>query len=318
MTRSEERRTANPELGRLERINVRQAWDHEAHQFTPWLSENLAQLSDALNIDLELEGTEMRVSPSDPFRADIVARIPQDDTRVLIENQLKDANLQHLGQVLAYLAGLEAKIVVWIATGFREPHLSAIRWLNEHTASPFAFFAVQLEVVRIGESKPAPVFKVLERPNEWERQVENTATKEKGWVRKFREDFWAHFTARHPDAPGLRAGWAGKTARRLVDEETDIYVVQFLAQKRIGVYLTGGRGKTKEDVWPQVEPYIDLLQEALADEPVRIHSKTHLCITELKIDSQDRKNWDRMADWLHSRRVIYEQVFRRDGSDPMA
>lgn len=44
---------------------------------------------------------------------------------MLIENQLERANLQHLGQLLAYLAGLEAKVVIWVATGFDEPHLSA-------------------------------------------------------------------------------------------------------------------------------------------------------------------------------------------------
>ena len=66
------------------------------------------RLSAELSIeDLELEGTEVTVGP---YRADIVARIPQDGSGVLIENQLEHANLQHLGQVLAYLAGLEAKI----------------------------------------------------------------------------------------------------------------------------------------------------------------------------------------------------------------
>ena len=50
---------------------------------------------------------------------------------VLIENQLEEADL-HLGQVLAYLAGLEAQIVVWVAKD--EAHLSAVRWLNEHTS----------------------------------------------------------------------------------------------------------------------------------------------------------------------------------------
>ena len=30
---------------------------------------------------------------------------------------------------------LDAKIVVWIAKGFRDEHLSAIRWLNEHISS---------------------------------------------------------------------------------------------------------------------------------------------------------------------------------------
>ena len=126
------------ELGVLEHVDVREVWRHEAQDFTPWLAENLDKLSAILDVDLEREGVEVHVGP---YRADIAARIPQDDTRVLIENQLDEANLQHLGQVLAYLAGLDAKIVVWIAAGFNEAHLSAIRWLNEHTADPFAVCA---------------------------------------------------------------------------------------------------------------------------------------------------------------------------------
>ena len=150
-----------PKLGTLERVDVRQAWSHEAHNFTPWLADNLDRLSNQLGIELELEGTEVYVGP---YRADIVARVPQSDDLVLIENQLEDANLQHLGQVLAYLAGLEAKIVVWIAKGFRDEHLSAIRWLNEYTASPFAFFAVKVGVVQIGDSPFAPVFRCTRTP----------------------------------------------------------------------------------------------------------------------------------------------------------
>ena len=145
------------------------AWSHEAYDFTPWLAENLERLSVELGLELELEGQEVDVGS---YRADIVARVPQTDDRVLIENQLEFADLQHLGQVLAYLAGLEAKIVVWIAKGFRDEHISAIRWLNEHTVDPFAFFAVQVGVVQIGNSELAPVFEVLERPTEWDRQVQ--------------------------------------------------------------------------------------------------------------------------------------------------
>ena len=126
-------------LGTLERVDVRKAWPHEAMDFTPWLAENLNRLAAELGLELELEDTEKHVGP---YRADIVARVPLTDDRVLIENQLEWANLQHLGQVLAYLAGLEAKIVVWIATGFLDEHRTAIRWLNEHTVGGFAFFAV--------------------------------------------------------------------------------------------------------------------------------------------------------------------------------
>lgn len=41
-----------PNLGQLQRINLREAWKNEATDFTPWLaqSENLNQLTDALGL----------------------------------------------------------------------------------------------------------------------------------------------------------------------------------------------------------------------------------------------------------------------------
>ncbi|WP_172820809.1 hypothetical protein [Cyanobium sp. NIES-981] len=126
-------------LGTLESVDLREAWSHEAHSFTPWLAENLDRLSQAIGIPLELEGQEVSVST---FSADILARNPQDDGLILIENQLEITDHNHLGQILTYLAGLEAKIVVWIAKEFPDPHLSAVRWLNDHTVEPLSFFAV--------------------------------------------------------------------------------------------------------------------------------------------------------------------------------
>lgn len=137
------------QFGRLQDLPLREAWKHEALQFTPWLAENLDHLSEAIGIPLEMTGTEVAV---DTFSADILARNPMDDTVVLIENQLEQTDHTHLGQIMTYLAGLDAHTVVWIAPAFREPHLSAIRWLNEHTADGFSFFAVKARVVRIGDS----------------------------------------------------------------------------------------------------------------------------------------------------------------------
>ncbi len=132
-------------LGTLEDAELRDVWRNEAHNFTPWLAENLDCLSEVLGIELVYVDTEVGIGPN-RFRADIVARDPLDNI-VLIENQLDDADLQHLGQVLAYLAGLNANTVIWIARRFDEAYLSAIRWLNDHTAAPFAFLAIQIRVV---------------------------------------------------------------------------------------------------------------------------------------------------------------------------
>ena len=97
------------------------------------------------------------------YSADILATYPADGSRVIIENQLESTDHTHLGQIMTYLAGLEAKTVVWIARDFRGPHLSAIRWLNTHTTDEFAFFAIKLRVVQIGDNSSivAPLFEVV-------------------------------------------------------------------------------------------------------------------------------------------------------------
>ena len=63
---------------------------------------------------------------------------------------------------------------LWIARDFRGPHLSAVRWLNTHTTDDFAFFAIKLRVVQIGDNSSivAPLFEVVERPNDWERRLQ--------------------------------------------------------------------------------------------------------------------------------------------------
>ena len=141
------------EFGRLEPVDLRTAWKHEALNFTPWLAENLDRLSHAVGIEMNLEDTEVQIGR---FSADILARNAQDESLVLIENQLEWSDHTHLGQILTYLAGLQAQSVTWVASGFEEAHLSAIRWLNEHTAEPFAFFAVRVGVVRTGASPWRP------------------------------------------------------------------------------------------------------------------------------------------------------------------
>ena len=102
------------QLGRLERVDVRKIWETEATDFTPWLAEeeNLDRLASALGLELELEAQEQSVGP---FRADILCKKTDDDTWVLIENQLERTDHVHLGQLLTYAAGLHAVTIVWIS-----------------------------------------------------------------------------------------------------------------------------------------------------------------------------------------------------------
>ena len=77
-------------LSKLERVPLREAWKHEANDFTPWLAEedNLNTLADALGLaDLELVATEHWVGE---FKLDILCT--SGDDQVIIENQLEKTN----------------------------------------------------------------------------------------------------------------------------------------------------------------------------------------------------------------------------------
>jgi len=187
------------ELGRLVRVDLREAWQDEAAHFTPWLAqqENLELLGDALGIGLELEATEQSVGP---FAADILCKDPMRDQWVLIENQLEQTDHTHLGQIITYAAGLNAVTVIWIARKFVEQHRAALDWLNEITAEGTDFFGVEVELWRIGESSAvAPKFNIISKPNAWSKQIAKTPREGHKWDR---ESFFAALQKNAPAAVG--------------------------------------------------------------------------------------------------------------------
>src|SRR5882724_4545695 len=151
-------------LGRLQKIDLREAWLSEASDFTPWLAEpeNLKLLGEAIGIELECEAQEKDVGP---FRADILCKDTTTDSWVLIENQLERTDHCHLGQLLTYAAGLTTVTIVWLAQRFTEEHRAALDWLNERTDEKINFFGLEVELWKIGDSPIAPKFNVVCKPN---------------------------------------------------------------------------------------------------------------------------------------------------------
>lgn len=187
-------------LGRIEVVAARDVWKNEAHDFTPWLMQNADVLSELLGMDLVLETAE---HPVGGFSLDLIGRDEIGGQVVIIENQLEVSDHTHLGQILTYAAGTDPTTVVWVAAGFRPEHRAALDWLNERTNEDTRFFGVQIEVVRIGDSEPAPAFKLIAQPNDWNKHVK-AATQSAGLSERSQLywDFWARFTervrAKHP------------------------------------------------------------------------------------------------------------------------
>lgn len=106
-------------VGNIKEVSVRRVWPNEAHDFTPWLAQNLGRLGQALHLDLEpLGSTEV---PVGRYSLDILAQEAGPNGRkVAIENQLEGTDHTHLGQLLTYAAGHKAEVAIWVAPHFSE------------------------------------------------------------------------------------------------------------------------------------------------------------------------------------------------------
>ncbi len=147
-------------IGKIEKVDLRDVWKHEAKDFTTWLASNLEYLQDILDINLELDEVEKKLDLSN-YSIDILAA-DDDGEAVVIENQLERSNHTHLGQILTYSVNQEAKTIIWICKEPRQEHINVINWLNEETDKQIYFLKV--EAFKIGHSKPAPYFSVICAP----------------------------------------------------------------------------------------------------------------------------------------------------------
>ena len=159
---------STPNLAKIERVDLREAWPNEARDFTPWLAENIAELGEALGMDLEFQETEAAVGG---YSLDVLATDLNQNRPVIIENQLEPTNHDHLGKLLTYAAGYDANVVVWLSREFRDEHRQALDWLNQRTGEDTQFFGVVVELLRIGNSPYAPNFNLVAMPNGWRKEA---------------------------------------------------------------------------------------------------------------------------------------------------
>ena len=148
-------------VGRLVPVDLREVWAKEASDFTSWLSNNLDILSDHIDCDLSFLEREKKTGT---FSADIFAEGPNGES-VVIENQLKKTDHDHLGKLITYLSNLEAKIAIWITKYPRPEHITAINWLNEISPLDTSFYLVKVMAYKIGDSDPAPLFTTISGPS---------------------------------------------------------------------------------------------------------------------------------------------------------
>lgn len=309
-------------LGRLTSVKPREVWRHEALDFTPWLLKNADVLSDLLGMDLVLEAAE---HPVGGFSLDLIGRDETNGTVVIVENQLEESDHTHLGQILTYAAGTNPTTIVWVNTGFRPEHRAAIDWLNERTSEDTRFFGVEIEVVRIGDSDPAPAFRLVAQPNDWEKQVKAAATSGAVTAREAAySEFWTNFLARvRAEYPTWTRGTTSKSSWVGMSAGTP-------HANWIFAFTSGGIAVILEFVHPdpdiniarleRLQGHRDAIEAAygapLSWEPKQGFKVTKVCAYGPAVDVANRDAWTSTIAWFLDTGARFRAAVEGAGGPP--
>jgi hypothetical protein len=309
--------TTKKSLSRLARVPLREAWKHEAGEFTPWLAsaDNLDMLADTLGLsELELVATEHWVGD---FKLDILCT--DGDDQVIIENQLEKTNHGHLGQIIAYAAGVGAKKVIWIAESFRPEHAAALEFLNENTTDDLSFFAVEIELWKIGDSPFAPKFQIVVKPNDWVKsgREQARAASSTSPTKQLQQKFWVALIDRlAKEAPRIRPQkprpqhWLNNSIGR---SGFGLNITANTRDERLGVELWIPGSAAKQHFANLIAQRQEI-EEKLGFEldwqelPDAMACRIASWYPEASIEDESR--WEEYLDWLTQRLVKMDQVLR--------
>lgn len=308
-------------LGRLKKVDLREAWVSEATGFTPWLAreDNLKLLGEVIGIDLELESQEKDVGP---FRADILCKDTATDKWVLIENQLERTDHTHLGQLITYAAGLQAVTIVWIAQRFTDEHRAALDWLNERTDEKINVFGLEIELWQIGDSPFAPKFNVVSKPNDWSRTVQQAAKGERTEHKQLQLRFWTAFKAFMEEngsfvkcqKPAYQHWMNHAIGRSGVHLASIVSIWNSVTNKkgpeiRVDLYISNPNAKQE---YAELEKQKAALEQSLGF-PLSFHNDENkqACrvYTREDADFTDESLWHEQFEWLHQHLEAMHRVF---------
>lgn len=301
-------------LGKIKRItDIRSVWHHEEKDFSKWLAqdENLKQLSDTIGIDIVLEERESSVGN---FSVDLYALEEGTERRIIIENQLEDTNHDHLGKLITYASGKGAEVIIWVVKRARDEHRQAIEWLNQNTGVNIGFFLVEIELWQIDDSAVAPKFNVVERPNDWAKQMKNVDSLSE--TKQLQLHFWQQLSEYIKSNDSYAKEFTPRKAQpqhwydlSVGSSSYHIGLTVNTQKNRLGAEIYIPDDKDKFAMFKEHAQEI----EKLIGEKVewREATKATRIITLHSCDISKEEQWDDAFNWLMDKALVFKRIVKQ-------
>lgn len=272
-------------LGKKKRVGLKTVFKSEPGHFTPWLEEHIDELAESIHVDIIDVKRESGVGS---FNCDLIGTEANSKDKIIIENQFDQTDHKHLGQIIAYASGVDAKYVVWIAETIRDEHQKALEWLNENVGE-ISFFGVEISLVTVDDSIPAPDFKLVVQPNAWSKEVKRATEQVDERHQKYRQ-FYTRLVAEYEK---IKPEWSHLTPQ-------PYSWLAFGAGKTGFSFMWAFRGNNRFDV----ELYIDTKDR---DEVKSYFTELRQYEDEINIKIPGLE-WEELPDSRGSRIAIYKQM----------
>lgn len=314
-------------LARIERVSLSDAWTNEANDFTPWLARNIGELGAALGVELELQPPATMAGNSAPG---LLAVERNGGRSVVVESQLQAADNDHLSRLLLYATGQDAKLVIWVASEIGTEHRQVLDWLNQRTGENTQFYGVALELLRVDDSRPAPLFSVMAAPAGWRKpgtavkaaEPPPSAADRHGVNRQFRWKLEERLRREHnysvfPQDPNGGRHWC---LLQVIDSaftfgtawRNSILVVGFDTEKRVSgpqSWEWNRRAFEQLEQWREVidAEILDSEQEEWVTWQLRRVGRIWVSRAGDIYDNPD--SWDEYHDWIIAKFFKFREVF---------
>lgn len=285
-------------IARLDRVELRQVWRHEAYDFTTWLAENLDVLNEVTDLGLQ---TAQREQGAGPFSVDLVAEDVEGRT-VVIENQLTKSNHDHLGKLITYMTAFDARAAVWIVAEPRPEHVRAVARLNESAIADF--YMLKVEAVQIGTSDVAPLLTLIVGPSAETRDIGETK-EDLAERHHLRRAFWTSLLRRARPRTSLHSASSGGTGTQ-VWGATGVPGTRFIYGVRehnayVGVAVLGDDNEEHVSIFEKLRSDKALIEKELKSTLEWSHVEgRHRCMIIQPLGSggyrDDEGEWPRIQD----------------------
>lgn len=190
---------------------IKEIFPLEEKNMSPFIADNISDFEEIIGKKL---GEVTREKSVGRYEADIVANFADEEGCLIIENKIGQFDHDHLGKALTYMSYLNGKTIIWICDKYYDEHVKAINYLNDITTEEFSFYAIELQLYKIGDNVKYK-YNIVAKPDYQVKQLFTSKEIEDTPVKKANKEFYNEFVkilANNnitfiPEPRGLGYGW---------------------------------------------------------------------------------------------------------------